>query len=101
MLITGEGKIIRLPVSEIRVIGRNTQGVRLIGLANDDRLVSVARVMKEESDSTKAAEATAPEAAATEKPTTQPKAEKKKTTKKTRSKKKTGRKKTTRKRAGN
>ena len=31
MLITGEGKIIRLPVSEIRVIGRNTPGVRLIG----------------------------------------------------------------------
>ncbi len=101
MLITGEGKIIRLPVSEIRVIGRNTQGVRLIGLANDDRLVSVARVMKEESDSAKATEVAAPEVPATEKPTTQPKAEKKKTTKKTRSKKKTSGKKTTRKRAGN
>ena len=33
MLVTSGGKVIRLRVNEIRIIGRNTQGVRLIGLA--------------------------------------------------------------------
>lgn len=51
MLITSGGMVIRLPVSDLRVIGRNTQGVRLIRLDEEDRLVSVARVMKEESAS--------------------------------------------------
>jgi len=51
MLLSSGGMVIRLPVSDIRVIGRNTQGVTLISLAKDDRLVSVAGVMKEEADS--------------------------------------------------
>jgi DNA gyrase subunit A len=51
VLITSGGMVIRLPVSDIRVIGRNTQGVRLIRLDEGDRLVSVARVMKEQSAS--------------------------------------------------
>ena len=33
MLVTDGGKIIRLGMGDLRVIGRNTQGVRLIGLA--------------------------------------------------------------------
>jgi DNA gyrase subunit A len=41
MLMTAEGKIIRLKVKDIRVIGRNTQGVRLIGLDPDDRVIGV------------------------------------------------------------
>jgi len=59
MLITSGGMVIRLPVSDIRVIGRNTQGVTLIRLGQDDRLVSVARVMKEQSASATEAEETA------------------------------------------
>jgi DNA gyrase subunit A len=48
MLVTDGGKIIRMGVEEIRVIGRNTQGVRLIGLAEDERVASVARLAEKE-----------------------------------------------------
>ncbi len=44
MLISDQGKIIRMKVGDIRVIGRNTQGVKLIGLDQNERLVSVARL---------------------------------------------------------
>jgi DNA gyrase subunit A len=37
MIITGQGKIIRLRVADISVIGRNTQGVKLIDLAPEKR----------------------------------------------------------------
>ena len=40
MLITDGGKIIRLRIGDLRVIGRNTQGVRLIDLDNGERVVS-------------------------------------------------------------
>ncbi len=46
MLITQKGIIIRQPVKQISVIGRNTQGVKLINLDPGDRLVDVARVVK-------------------------------------------------------
>jgi DNA gyrase subunit A len=49
MLITQNGKIVRMGLSEVRVIGRATQGVRVIGLRPGDRLVSVARVVTEDS----------------------------------------------------
>ncbi|HET9132764.1 MAG TPA: DNA gyrase subunit A [Gemmatimonadales bacterium] len=48
MLITKGGIIIRCPVQGIRVSSRNTQGVKLMGLEGDDRIVDVARVQKEE-----------------------------------------------------
>ena len=48
MMITRVGVIIRLPVDGIRVIGRNTQGVRVMNLEPGDTIVSVARVVKEE-----------------------------------------------------
>ena len=44
MLITAEGKILRLKIKDIRVIGRSTQGVHLIRLEGDDRVVGVATV---------------------------------------------------------
>jgi len=44
MLITNKGTLVRMPVSEISLIGRNTQGVRLISLTNDELLVSLERV---------------------------------------------------------
>ena len=50
MLITNNGKIIRLRVKDIRVIGRNTQGVRLIDLEGDERVVSLARLAEKEED---------------------------------------------------
>ncbi len=48
MLITRHGVIIRVPVAGIRVIGRNTQGVRVMNLDEGDSLVDVARVVTED-----------------------------------------------------
>jgi DNA gyrase subunit A len=50
MMITRSGVIIRVPVDGIRVIGRNTQGVRVMNLENGDSIVSVARVVKEDEE---------------------------------------------------
>ena len=50
MLVTKNGVINRQPASEISVIGRNTQGVRLIALDDEDTLVDVARVIDEWAD---------------------------------------------------
>lgn len=47
MIITGHGKIIRLRAAEISVIGRNTQGVKLINLGEGEKVVGVAKVMDE------------------------------------------------------
>jgi DNA gyrase subunit A len=44
MLISNKGTLVRMPVSEISLIGRNTQGVRLIQLNNEELLVSLERV---------------------------------------------------------
>ncbi len=46
--MTAKGVMIRLPVKGISVIGRNTQGVRVINLSKDDRVVDVACVASEE-----------------------------------------------------
>jgi DNA gyrase subunit A len=47
MIITEQGKIIRLWVRDISVIGRNTQGVKLIDLAEGEKVVGVAKVMED------------------------------------------------------
>jgi DNA gyrase subunit A len=44
MLVTANGMLIRSPVRDVRIIGRNTQGVRLINLDEGDSLVSVTTV---------------------------------------------------------
>ncbi|HUU50660.1 MAG TPA: DNA gyrase subunit A [Nitrospinota bacterium] len=44
MIITSKGKIIRLKINEVSVTGRGTQGVRLIILEPQDRVVSLAKV---------------------------------------------------------
>jgi len=44
MLITSSGTLVRTPVSEISVVGRNTQGVRLIRIPDGERLVGLERV---------------------------------------------------------
>ncbi|MBI2900374.1 MAG: DNA gyrase subunit A [Planctomycetes bacterium] len=48
LMITQGGIVVRIPVREIRTMGRNTQGVRLIRLDEGDKLVAVARVEHEE-----------------------------------------------------
>jgi DNA gyrase subunit A len=45
VMITSQGLVMRTKVADIRTIGRATQGVRLIKLRDDDRLVSVERVV--------------------------------------------------------
>ena len=50
MLVASTGKIIRLRVADIRVIGRNTQGVRLIDIEPGERVVSLARLAEREED---------------------------------------------------
>jgi len=50
MLISQSGMIVRTGVADIRTIGRATQGVRVIGLKANDKLVSIARVVTEEAD---------------------------------------------------
>ena len=50
MLVTSTGKIIRLRVADIRVIGRNTQGVRLIDIEEGERVVSLARLAEQDED---------------------------------------------------
>ena len=48
MLITKHGVAIRMPVKGIRVAGRNTQGVRLVNLEDNDLVMDVARVVPED-----------------------------------------------------
>lgn len=44
MLISNRGTLVRVPVAEISLIGRNTQGVRLINLSKDEKLVGIERI---------------------------------------------------------
>jgi DNA gyrase subunit A len=50
MLITSGGMVNRTHVREIRIVGRNTQGVRLMGLRENDRIASLARVAEGEEE---------------------------------------------------
>jgi DNA gyrase subunit A len=54
MLITRHGVIIRMPVEGIRVIGRNTQGVKVMNLDAGDSVVDVARVVNEDEEGAEA-----------------------------------------------
>ena len=50
MLITQQGKILRMASSGIRTIGRATQGVRLIDIEGEDRAVSIARLAEKDDE---------------------------------------------------
>jgi len=50
MIVTDRGKLIRMKVNEISVIGRNTAGMRLISLDEGERVASVARIAIEDED---------------------------------------------------
>ncbi len=46
MLISGQGTLIRTPVKDISVFGRNTQGVRLVNLSELEQLASIERIIE-------------------------------------------------------
>ncbi|WP_300497639.1 DNA gyrase subunit A [uncultured Methylophaga sp.] len=48
MLITNGGTLVRTPVKHVSLVGRNTQGVRLINLSNEEKLVGLERVIEDE-----------------------------------------------------
>jgi DNA gyrase subunit A len=50
LLITQQGMIIRMPANDVRAIGRATQGVRLIEMEGEDKVVSVARLVEKEEE---------------------------------------------------
>jgi DNA gyrase subunit A len=50
MMITAQGMIIRTGLDQIRSIGRNTQGVRLINLKQSDKLVAAEKIVSEEAN---------------------------------------------------
>jgi DNA gyrase subunit A len=65
MLMSQGGALVRTPVRDISVVGRNTQGVRLIRLENDDQLTGLERIEglapEEEADESEVPAADAPE----------------------------------------
>jgi len=56
IIIASSGKLIRLKASNIRIIGRSTQGVKLINLAEDDKVVGIARVAEKDAEVEKSGE---------------------------------------------
>jgi DNA gyrase subunit A len=48
IVMTKNGIVIRTPITNIRIMGRATQGVRVINLKNDDRVVDLTRVPTDE-----------------------------------------------------
>jgi DNA gyrase subunit A len=50
MLTSREGMVVRIPVESIRIQGRNTMGVRIMRLNEEDKVVSVAKVMEQDEE---------------------------------------------------
>ncbi len=50
MLVTDKGKVIRLPAKQVRIMGRSTQGVRLISLNKDEQVTSVAKLAEKDEE---------------------------------------------------
>ena len=50
MLITNGGTLVRTRVSEVSVIGRNTQGVKVIGVSENEQLISIEKVAESDED---------------------------------------------------
>ena len=48
LIMTAHGKIQRIAASDVSIIGRNTQGVKVMSLDDEDLLIAVKRVPKEE-----------------------------------------------------
>jgi DNA gyrase subunit A len=58
MIITNRGIAIRIHVSDLRIMGRNTQGVKLIKLSDKDGIASVTRIVREDDEEVIEGEAT-------------------------------------------
>jgi DNA gyrase subunit A len=56
LIVTEQGQIIRMTAGDLRPIGRDTQGVRLMDLAEGDRVVSIAALSEPEDEETPAKE---------------------------------------------
>lgn len=50
MIITDDGIVIRLPMEQVKMSGRNTQGVKLIRVLDDQKVATVEVVEKSEED---------------------------------------------------
>ena len=50
MLVTDQGKVIRTTVGDIRIAGRNTQGVTIFRVADHEKVVSVAKIDESEEE---------------------------------------------------
>jgi DNA gyrase subunit A len=50
LLITQQGMILRIPTDDVRAIGRATQGVTLINIEGEDKVVSIARLVEKEEE---------------------------------------------------
>jgi len=62
MLISDQGTAVRTSVEEVSLLGRNTQGVRVIRTRSDEKLVNVSRIAEDDDAVTSAAAATSVEA---------------------------------------
>ena len=63
ILVTDQAKMIRMPLDSMRVIGRNSAGVRLFDVAKGEQVVSAARIDEEQDPEDEAEEAVAEEMA--------------------------------------
>ena len=52
LLITQQGMILRMQANDVRAIGRATQGVKLIDIEGEDKVVSIARLVEKEEEET-------------------------------------------------
>jgi DNA gyrase subunit A len=50
LIISQQGMILRMQTNDVRAIGRATQGVKLIDLEGDDKVVSIAKLAERESE---------------------------------------------------
>jgi DNA gyrase subunit A len=75
VLITQGGKLIRINVDGVSLIGRSTQGVRVMNLGADDRLVAVAKIVERDDESEDQADDEAAPAAPSDAPPDAPPAE--------------------------
>ena len=66
MLITDGGTLIRVPVNGIRLAGRATQGVKVLDTAEDEKVISVERILEPEDEEAEEGEGSGPEEAAGE-----------------------------------
>jgi DNA gyrase subunit A len=76
MLVTDQAKLIRIGLDSLRVIGRNSAGVKLFDVAEEERIVSAVRLDEEEAPENEAEEAIVEEMLGRESENTAPETEK-------------------------